>query len=61
MVPFPKCSPLLLYSVYRLVESGIVHHYHNAKLVPVGQCCRGESRSQLNFFDMVSVFYLYSF
>ncbi|KAL1476612.1 hypothetical protein MTO96_036387, partial [Rhipicephalus appendiculatus] len=43
-----------------LVQSGIVYHYHNAKLVPVGQCCRGESRTQLNFFDMVSVFYLYA-
>ncbi|KAH7947448.1 hypothetical protein HPB52_012012 [Rhipicephalus sanguineus] len=44
----------------RLVESGIVYHYHNAKLVPVGHCCRGESRSELNFSDMVSVFYLYA-
>ncbi|KAH7937174.1 hypothetical protein HPB49_008428 [Dermacentor silvarum] len=46
--------------VSRVEQSGIVHHYHNAKLSPVKECCRGENRSQLNFTDLVSVFYLYA-
>ncbi|XP_075550593.1 uncharacterized protein LOC142584328 isoform X1 [Dermacentor variabilis] len=45
--------------VSRLEPSGIVHHYHSTKLSPIEQCCGHQSRTQLNFSDMVSVFYLY--
>ncbi|XP_070395802.1 glutamate receptor 2-like isoform X2 [Dermacentor albipictus] len=46
--------------VSRLEQSGIVRHYHSTKLSPIEQCCGHQSRTQLNFSDMVSVFYLYA-
>ncbi|XP_070395529.1 uncharacterized protein [Dermacentor albipictus] len=46
--------------VSRLEHSGIVRHYLSTKLSPIEQCCGHQSRTQLNFTDMVSVFYLYA-